>query len=50
MEWTEEITLYLIEIYRGKEILWDTKNPWCYSGIKKMIFAQLNLSANFMKF
>jgi hypothetical protein len=27
MEWTEEITLYLIDIYRAKEILWNTKNP-----------------------
>ena len=35
MEWSEELTLQFIEVYRSKVILWDTKQPSYYNEIKK---------------
>lgn len=49
MEWTQETTLYLIEMYREKELLWDAKHPWYYNKIKKSdawteIASEMNIS------
>ncbi|XP_014239661.1 uncharacterized protein LOC106661059 [Cimex lectularius] len=35
MEWSEQLTLQLIEVYRTKEELWNTKHPNYYNKIKK---------------
>ncbi|CAG9771224.1 unnamed protein product [Ceutorhynchus assimilis] len=35
MEWTEDSVLEFIEIYRGKEILWNNKHPRYFNKIQK---------------
>ncbi|XKL62372.1 hypothetical protein PGB90_002205 [Kerria lacca] len=34
-EWTEELVLKFIDLYREKEVLWNTKHPKYYNKIKK---------------
>lgn len=35
MEWTQEQTLELIELYRTREVLWDARHPTYYNKIRK---------------
>lgn len=35
MEWTEEVVLNFIEIYRGKENLWNPNHPKFYNKVQK---------------
>jgi hypothetical protein len=35
MEWAKESVIGFIELYKGKEILWDPKHPMHFNKIKK---------------
>jgi hypothetical protein len=35
MEWTQESVIELIELYNGKEIIWNPKHPMHFNKIRK---------------